>query len=169
MSHGEDWSFVFEKVATMQKRTVSLGKLMLAAVGTISLITLASWIWWSANSLTGRARNFLPRLLLSENAHPLVPGELIGEWHTSNAIYSDRSFEIDPVSISFGTGGGTVTTGFIRKVSAVQQGARTLYTISYQTDESVNEVCLYYETAEGKIIHFRNQESIAWTKDQAPE
>ena len=25
------------------------------------------------------------------------------------------------------------------------------------------------ETAEGKIIHFRNQESIAWTKDQAPE
>jgi len=165
VSHGEDWSFVFEKVATMQKRTVSLGKLMLAAVGTISLITLASWIWWSANSLTGRARNFLPRLLLSENAHPLVPGELIGEWHTSNAIYSDRSFEIDPVSISFGTGGGTVTTGFIRKVSAVQQGARTLYTISYQTDESVNEVCLYYETAEGKIIHFRNQESIAWTKD----
>ena len=165
MSHGEDWSFVFEKVATMQKRTVSLGKMMLAAVGTISLITLASLIWRSANSLTGRAQNLVSSLLLSENAHPLVPDELIGEWHTSNAIYSDRSFEIDPVSISFGTGGGTVTTGFIRKVNAVQQGARTLYTISYQTDESVNEVCLYYETAEGKVIHFRNQESIAWTKD----
>jgi hypothetical protein len=145
VSHGEDWSFVFEKVATMQKRTLSLGKMMLAAVGTISLVTLAFWVWRSANTL--------------------VPDELIGEWHTSNAIYADRSFEIDPVSISFGTGGGTVTTGFIRKVSAVQQGARTLYTISYQTDESVNEVCLYYETAEGKVIHFRNQESIAWTKD----
>jgi hypothetical protein len=145
VSHGEDWSFVFEKVATMQKRTLSLGKMMLAAVGTISLITLASWVWRSANTR--------------------VPDELIGEWHTSNAIYSDRSFEIDPVSISFGTGGGTVTTGFIRKVSVVQQGARTLYTISYQTDESVNEVCLYYETAKGKVIHFRNQESIAWTQD----
>ena len=138
---------------------------MLAAVGTISLITLASLIWRSANGLTGRAQAFLPRLLLSENAHPLVPDELIGEWHSSNAIYSDRSFEIDPVAISFGTGGGTVTTGFIRKVSAIQQGARTRYTISYQTEESVNEVCLYYETAEGKVIHFRNQESIAWTKD----
>jgi hypothetical protein len=145
VSHGEDSSFVFEKVATMQKRTFSLGKMPLAAVGTISLITLAFWVWRSANTL--------------------VPDELIGEWHTSNAIYADRSFEIDPVSISFGTGGGTVTTGFIRKVSTVQQGARTLYTISYQTDESVNEVCLYYETAEGKVIHFRNQESIAWTKD----
>ena len=149
----------------MQNRSVSLGKIMLAAVGTISLITLASLIWRSANGLTGRAQAFLPRLLLSENAHPLVPDELIGEWHSSNAIYSDRSFEIDPVAISFGTGGGTVTTGFIRKVSVVQQGARTLYTISYQTDESVNEVWLYYETATGNVIHFRNQESIAWTKD----
>ena len=129
----------------MQKKTLSLGKMVLAAVGTIPLITLASGIWRSANTP--------------------VPDELIGEWHTSNAIYSDRSFEINPVSISFGTGGGTFTTGFIRKVSAVQQGARTLYTISYQTDESVNEVCLYYETATGKVIHFRNQEGIAWTKD----
>ena len=149
----------------MQNRSVSLGKIMLAAVGTISLITLASLIWRSANGLTGRAQNFLPRLLLSENAHPLVPDELIGEWHTSNAIYSDRSFEIDPVSISFGTGGGTVTTGFIRKVSVVQQGARTLYTISYQTDESVNKVYFYYETANRKVIYFRHQEGIVWTKD----
>ena len=78
MSHGEDWSFVFEKVATMQKRTVSLGKMMLAAVGTISLITLASLIWRSANSLTGRAQNFLPRLLLSENAHPVKLGRKSG-------------------------------------------------------------------------------------------
>ena len=129
----------------MQKKTFSRGKMMLAAVGTISLVTLASWVWQSGDTL--------------------VPDELIGEWHTSNAIYFDRSFEIDPVSIRFGTGGGTVTTGFIKKVRAVQKGARTLYTISYQTNESVNEVCLYYDTANGKVIYFRNQESIAWTKD----
>ena len=145
MSHGEDWSFAFEKVATMQKRTFSLEKMMLAAVGAISLITLAFWIWRSAST-------------------PL-PDELIGEWHTSNAIYSDRSFEIDPVSIRFGTGGGTATTGFIKKVSAVHQGARTVYTISYQTGESLNKVVFYYETAKGNVIHFRNQEDIAWTKD----
>ena len=128
----------------MQKKTFSLEKMMLATVGAISLIVLASWIWRPANTL--------------------LPNELIGEWHTSNAIYSDRSFEIDPVSIRFGTGGGTVSTGFIKKVSAVQQGARTVYTISYQTDESVNKVVFYYETAKG-VIHFRNQEDIAWTKD----
>ena len=129
----------------MQKKTFSLGKAMLAAVGTIPLITLAFWVWRSADTL--------------------VPVELIGEWHTSNATYSDRSFEIDPVSISFGTGAGTVTRGSIRKVSAVPQGARTLYTISYKTDESVNKVSFYYETGKGKVIRFRNQENIAWTKD----
>ena len=97
---------VFERVATMQKKKFFREKMILAAVGAISLITLASWIWRSANTL--------------------LPNELIGEWHTSNAIYSDRYFGIGPVSIRFGTGAGTVTTGFIKKVSAVQQGARTL-------------------------------------------
>jgi len=150
VSHGEDGGLVLERVATMQKKRFSLEKMMLAAVGAASLITLASWILASS---------------IWRSANTLLPSELIGEWHTSNAIYSDRSFEIDPVSIRFGTGEGTATIGFIKKVSAVQQGARTVYTISYQTDESVNKVVFYYETAKGKVIHFRNQEDIAWTKD----
>lgn len=129
----------------MQKKTFSLGKMMLAAVGAIALIIVASWIWRPADTL--------------------VPDDLVGEWHTSNANYSDRSFEIAPVSISFGTGQGTVTTGFIKKVSAVPQGARTLYTISYTTDETVNQVSFYYETVKGKVIRFTNRESVAWTKD----
>jgi len=129
----------------MQKKTFSLGKMMLASVGTIALIVLASWIWRPADSL--------------------APDALVGEWHTSNADYSDRSFEIAPVSVSFGTGHGTVTTGFIRKVSAVPQGARTLYTISYTSDETVNQVSFYYETANGKVIRFTNREDVAWTKD----
>ena len=129
----------------MQKKPFSLGKMMLASVGTTALIVLLSWVWQPADTR--------------------VPDDLLGEWHTSNANYSDCSFEIAPVSVSFGTGHGTVTTGFIKKVSAVQQGARTLYTISYTTDETVNKVSFYYETVKGKVIRFRNQESIAWTKD----
>ena len=38
-------------------------------------------------------------------------------------------------------------------------------TISYQTDESVNKVYFYYETANRKVIYFRHQEGIVWTKD----
>ena len=129
----------------MQKKPFSLGKMMLASVATTALIVLLSWVWQPADTR--------------------VPDDLLGEWHTSNANYSDRSFEIAPVSISFGTGGGTVTTGFIKKVSAVPQGARTLYTISYTTDETNYEVSFYYETVKGKVIRFRSQEGIAWTKN----
>jgi len=129
----------------MEKKPSSLGKMTLASVGVVSLIILASWIWRAPDAQ--------------------VPQDLVGNWHTSAANYSDRSLEIDPVSINFGTGEGTVTTGFIKKVSAVPQGTSTLYTISYTTDESENEVTFYYETAAGKVIRFRNQEGIAWTKD----
>ena len=52
-------------------------------------------------------------------------------------------------------------SGFYGSRTADCRGA----TISYQTDESVNKVVFYYETAKGKVIHFRNQEDIAWTKD----
>jgi len=131
----------------METKPFSLGKMTSVSAAVVLLIILAFWIAWRPSK-------------------SLVPDDLIGEWHTSNANYADRSFEIDPVSVSFGTGEGTVTTGFIKKVSAVQEGSRTLYTISYTMDESVNEVSFYYEIAKkDRVIRFRNQEGIRWTKD----
>jgi len=120
---------------------------MLVSAGVVLLIILAFWIVWQPSKAQ-------------------VPEDLIGQWHTPDANYADRFFEINPVSISFGTGEGTVTTGFIKKVRAVQQGARTLYTISYTTDGTVYQLAFYYEIAKkDRVIRFRNQEDIAWTKD----
>ena len=119
--------------------------MIVASAAVLLLIGLASWIWGPTNAE--------------------VPVELIGEWHTSDPNYADRSFEIDSVTVNFGTGGGTNTTGFIKKVSTTPLGARTLYTIAYAADDSVNEVSFYYETAKSKVIRFRNQENIVWTKD----
>ena len=131
----------------METKPLSRGKMMLVSTGVVLLIIVAVWIVWRPSKLH-------------------VPEDLIGEWHTPNAKYADCSFEINPVSISFGTGEGTVTTGVIKKVSAVQQGARTLYTIRYTTDGTVNQVSFYYEMAnKDRVIRFRNQEGIAWTKD----
>ena len=135
----------------METKPRSLGKMMLVSTGVVLLIILVLVFW-------------IVRRPAKAQVH--VPEDLIGEWHTANANYADRSFEIDPVSISFGTGEGTVTTGFIKKVSAVQKGARTLYTIRYTTDGTVNQVSFYYEiAAKDRVIRFRNQEGIAWTKD----
>lgn len=132
-------------IEAMVKRTSSTSRMILASATVLLVIGLASWIWRPANAE--------------------VPTELIGEWHTSDPNYADRSFAVDPVSVNFGTGSGTNTTGFIRKVNAIPLGNRTLYTIGYATDDSINEVSFYYETAKGKMIRFRNQENIVWTKD----
>jgi hypothetical protein len=95
-----------------------------------------------------------------------VPGQLIGEWHTQDPNYYGRSFEINLVSISFGTGEGKVTTGFINNIKEVHEGVRVLYTISYTQDDVPSEVSFYYDVAKGEVIRFKNQETVVWTKDK---
>jgi len=95
-----------------------------------------------------------------------VPGQLVGEWHTEDPNYYGRSFEINLVSISFGTGEGKVTTGFINNIKEVREGVRVLYTISYTQDDVPSEVSFYYDVAKGEVIRFKNQEKVVWTKDK---
>ena len=130
----------------IQKTSFSIRKMLLVSAAVLLFTGFASWIWRPSNTE--------------------IPTELIGEWHTSDPNYVDRSFEIDPVSVNFRTGEGSNTTGFIKRINAVPLGARTLYTIAYATDDSDKEVSFYYETAKAKIIRFRHQESIVWTKDK---
>jgi hypothetical protein len=110
------------------------------------LIFLASWI--------GRPPN------------RQVPKELVGEWHTTDPNYADRTFELDPVCITFTTGGDTVSVGFIKEVKEVQEGNRILYTISYTVDDAPNKVSFYYDLNKGTVILFKNQERVVWRKDQ---
>jgi hypothetical protein len=97
---------------------------------------------------------------------PSVPRELIGTWRTSDPRYADRSFEIGITIIDFGTGDGTVTTGFIQKVEAVPETGRTFYTISYLQDGHEEQCSFYYTSEREKTIYFKNQPSISWIKDK---
>ena len=102
---------------------------------------------------------------ISPAHNPKVPGDLIGEWRTTNRYYSDRIFELDSVSINFGTGIGSVDTGFIDDVRAVSEGHETLYTINYTVDGVSNQVSFYYNDVK-KVIEFKNQRGIEWRKQQ---
>jgi hypothetical protein len=130
----------------MAKMTKGTKTTIWAAAGATLLILLAAWVW--------RA----PR--------QRVPKELVGEWHTTDPKYADRTFELDNVCITFTTGGGTVSTGFIKEMKQVPEGSRILYTISYTLDDAPNEVSFYYDPIKGKTIRFKNQEKIVWSKDQ---
>jgi hypothetical protein len=95
-----------------------------------------------------------------------VPEQLVGEWRTSDPKYSDRQLDITYASISFTTGDGTVSTGFIKEIKAVQNGASTLYTVVYDLEGTSNELSFYYEMGSAKVgvIRFKNQQAMIWTK-----
>jgi hypothetical protein len=96
----------------------------------------------------------------------LVPRELIGTWRTSDPRYEGRSFEIGYVSINFGTGNGTVSTGFINNVEGVKELFRTLYTIGYTQEGKQIQVTFYYDLSKGRKIYFKNQPGVLWVKDK---
>lgn len=95
-----------------------------------------------------------------------VPNELIGTWRTSDPGYADRSLEIDGYTIDFGTGKGTVTTGFIKKVEAIPESGRMLYTISYVEDGEEKQCSFYFTSGIEDTIYFKNQPGIQWIKDK---
>jgi hypothetical protein len=94
----------------------------------------------------------------------MVPQELIGEWASSDPRYDDRVFEIDPVSVNFGTPGAKVSVGFIKSVTAEPDGARTLYTIAYVSNNLPSQISFYYDTQHGEGIYFKNRQSVVFTK-----
>jgi hypothetical protein len=130
----------------MIEETKNTRRTFWAGAAVIFLIVLAPLVWHPSNKQ--------------------VPEELVGEWHTTDPNYSGRSFEIGLVSISFATGEGTVSTGFIKEIREVSEGGRALYTISYVADGMPNEVSFYYDGANGEVIRFKNQEKTVWTKDK---
>jgi hypothetical protein len=121
-------------------------RMLWGAIAAIALIFLSAWIWRPPNTL--------------------VPQELVGEWHTTDPNYADRTLELDPVCITFSTGGDTVSVGFIKEVKEVEEPGRILYTISYTVDDTPNQVSFYYDVSKGNVIWFRNQQRVLWSKDQ---
>jgi hypothetical protein len=95
----------------------------------------------------------------------MVPGALIGEWVSSDPHYDDRVFEIDPVSVNFGTPGSKVSVGFVKSVTAESEGPKTLYTIIYVANNNLpSQISFYYDTQHGETIYFKNRQSVVWTK-----
>jgi hypothetical protein len=116
-------------------------------IAAIFLIAMAAWMWRTSPSKE-------------------LPDELLGEWHTVNPIYADRTFELDQICITFTTGEGTISVGFIKDVKEIPDGNRTLYTVSYTVDGVPNEVSFFYDPNNGKNLWFKNQEKVVWKKDQ---
>lgn len=95
-----------------------------------------------------------------------VPSELVGTWRTTSSAYAEHPFEIGLASINFGTGVGTVSTGFIDDIKSTADNGKTLYTIFYSVDGTHDQVSFYYDGSDGQTIQFKNQGGVVWKKDK---
>jgi hypothetical protein len=93
-----------------------------------------------------------------------VPSQLVGTWTTSDPQYANRSLEIGQESITFGTGPGTESTGFVEDVRFSAVDGKTLYTISYSSPDGPGRLSFYFGDDGGRTIRLRNQEQIVWKK-----
>ena len=94
-----------------------------------------------------------------------VPPELVGTWRTTSSAYAEHPLEIGLASINFGTGVGTVSTGFIDDIKSTADDGRTLYTIFFSVDGTHDQVSFYYDGSDSQTIRFKNQGGIVWKKD----
>jgi hypothetical protein len=67
-------------------------------------------------------------------------------------------------SITFGTGPGTESTGFVEDVRFSAVDGKTLYTISYSSPDGPGRLSFYFGDDGGRTIRLRNQEQIVWKK-----
>jgi hypothetical protein len=92
-----------------------------------------------------------------------VTEELQGRWKASDEAHKDRFLEISEVTVNFGTGNGTVSTGFIHKFDETEVAGQKAYTISYSDDNGGGTLALLYDPG-SKVLRLKNQQSIAWKK-----
>ena len=101
--------------------------------------------------------------------HPMLPGELTGEWTTDDPRYQDRFLELSPTFVITGTGRGEAPrVEWIDKVEAVPVGNDTEFKV-YSTDLSLGshgEMSFVFSSANGGEIRFRNQSRVWRTKHQ---
>jgi hypothetical protein len=92
-----------------------------------------------------------------------LPAELMGVWKTDQAQHSSRFLELSVVSVSFGTGSGTVSTGFIRSVAIAPHGTQMLYTVTYRDDDGDQQLSFLYQPSDA-TLRLKNQDKVVWRK-----
>jgi len=94
-----------------------------------------------------------------------VPDDLVGVWETAESKYRDRFMEFKKDVVIFGTGEGNQSVHPIRKVRAVRQDGRDLYTVYYLSQERGEYSFSFFYNPEGGVITLKNQNEIAWKKN----
>jgi len=98
----------------------------------------------------------------------LIPAELRGVYASNDPKYENQFFELDPVLITLGFGGGKFNYYNVKRVEKEIIDHRTLYTILCTNEDKGEEFnfSFFIDSAGEGIIHFKNKPQVAWEKQK---
>jgi len=92
-----------------------------------------------------------------------VPTELVGLWTTADPSYSDRYLELQPDSITFGTGGTSSIKYSIIGVVRQEAGEGEAYEIHFRGVDGSKFSREIVLAGSGDKLFFRSQPEVVWT------
>ena len=92
-----------------------------------------------------------------------VPTELVGLWTTADPSYSDRYIELQPDSITFGTGGTSSIKYSIIGVVRQEAGEGEAYEIHFRGVDGAKFSREIVLAGSGDKLFFRSQPEVVWT------
>ena len=97
-----------------------------------------------------------------------IPAELRGKYATDDPKYKDQFFELSPVMVTLGFGGGKYKYYSVKRVEKEVIDHRTLYTILCANVDEGEEFNLsfFVDFAGEGILHFKNKPQVAWEKQE---
>ena len=92
------------------------------------------------------------------------PDELIGTWNTAARGYEDSMLVMTKHAVVFTAGGDHLDAQAVRRLDAVPDGLRVLYTLVYGNSRSEEQTLVFFYDTRERTITFKNQTHLIWTR-----
>jgi hypothetical protein len=92
------------------------------------------------------------------------PDELIGAWITSTRGYEEGMLVFTKTGIAFSVGAEHLDAQAVRRLEAIPDGTRTLYTVVYGDSRRDEQTLSFYYHTKEQTITFKNQSHLIWTR-----
>lgn len=92
------------------------------------------------------------------------PEELIGTWNTAAQGYADSMLVMTKHAVIFSAEGDHLDAQAVRRLEAIPDGRRVLYTLIYGNSRSEEQTLVFFYDSHERTITFKNQSHLIWTR-----
>ncbi len=92
------------------------------------------------------------------------PEGLIGTWNTAAQGYADSILVMTKHAVIFSAGGDHLDAQAVRRLEAIPDGRRVLYTLIYGNSRSEEQTLVFFYDSHERTITFKNQSHLIWTR-----